>query len=75
MKKIRMVFIALFFVLLAVPVATFNREKDVISEIDNRKLMENPFEAVDEEGKVDVTNNLEDYAQDRIRLRTEMITA
>lgn len=75
MKKIRMVFIALFFVLLAVPVVTFNREKDVISEIDNRKLMENPFEAVDEEGKVDVTNNLEDYAQDRIGLRSEMITA
>lgn len=75
MKKIRIVFIGLFFILLAIPVVTFNREKEIISEIDNRKLMENPFEAVDEEGKVDVTNNLEDYAQDRIGLRSEMITA
>lgn len=75
MKKIRIVFISLFFVLLAIPVVTFNWERDVVSEIDNRKLMENPFEAVDEEGKVDVTNNLEDYAQDRIGLRSEMITA
>ena len=31
MKKIRIAFIGLFFILLAIPVVTFNREKEVIS--------------------------------------------
>lgn len=75
MKRLRIFFAGLFFLLLLIPALTFNWKKDVVSEIDNRKLMDNPFEAADEEGKVDLTNNLEDYVQDRIGLRSEMITA
>ena len=34
--------IVLFFVLLAVPMVLFNWEENVVSEIDNRKLTNNP---------------------------------
>lgn len=43
MKKLQVVFIALFFVLLALPLAFFNWEENVVSEIDNRQLTNNPF--------------------------------
>lgn len=43
MKKLQIVFITLFFVLLLLPIAFFNWEENVVSEIDNRQLTNNPF--------------------------------
>lgn len=73
MKKIRIGFITLFFLLLLCPAAAFNREKNVVSEIDNRALMESPFEG-QEEKDFDLFSNLEAYAEDRIGFRDQMIS-
>lgn len=72
MKKLQIVFIALFFVLLALPLAFFNWEENVVSEIDNRQLTNNPFGPNAEPG-ADLTASLESYVQDRIGFRDEMI--
>ena len=72
MKKLQIVFIALLFVLLALPLAFFNWEENVVSEIDNRQLTNNPFGPNAEPG-ADLTASLESYVQDRIGFRDEMI--
>ena len=72
MKKLQVVFIALFFVLLALPLVFFNWEENVVSEIDNRQLTNNPFGPNAEPG-ADLTASLESYVQDRIGFRDEMI--
>ena len=69
MKIIRIAFICIFSIILLLPVAFFNFTPNAISEIDNRKLAENPFSA---EG--DLTTNIENYVNDRIGFRDEMIT-
>ena len=68
MKRIQIIMISLFFLILLVPLVTFNFEKNSISEIDNRLLAENPFA---EEG--DLTENIENYINDRLGLRDKMI--
>lgn len=75
MKKIRIAVLVLFFAIILIPVATFNREENVVSEIDNRALMNNPFgENYDTEGEDrDLTDDLETYVQDRIGFRDDMI--
>ncbi len=76
MKKIKIITVVLFFVLLAIPVITFNWKENVVSEIDNRNLTNNPFGdnyVIDRE--MDLSGALEDYVQDRIGLRSEMISA
>ena len=76
MKKIRIIFICIFFVLIIVPVITFNWKENVVSEIDNRELTNNPFgDNYVSDGSTDLTDAIEDYLQDRIGLRDEMITA
>ena len=70
MKAIRITIIAVFVVILVLPLMFFNFKPDSISEIDNRKLTENPFSA---EG--DLTNNIENYVNDRIGFRDSMISA
>ena len=72
MKKLQIVFITLFFVLLALPLAFFNWDENVVSEIDNRQLTNNPFGPNAEPG-ADLTASLESYVQDRIGFRDEMI--
>lgn len=77
MKKIRMTVICVFFLLLALPVVKFNLEENVISQIDNRKLKENPLaknyvKASDDEK---ISTDLEEYVQDRIGFRDNMIYA
>lgn len=75
MKKLRIVVCICFFVLLLIPVFTFNWEENVVSTIDNRALTNNPFgdnyEAASDE--VDLTDAIESYVQDRIGLRDKMI--
>lgn len=72
MKKLQIVFITLFFVLLLLPIAFFNWEENVVSEIDNRQLTNNPFGENRTPG-ADLTSQLESYVQDRIGFRDEMI--
>lgn len=69
MNKVKIVSIILFFAIPAVMLLTFNFKPDQMSEIDNRKLTENPFTS-------DSENLLEDltcYFEDRIGFRNEMI--
>ena len=76
MKKIKIITVVLFFVLLAIPVITFNWKENVVSEIDNRNLTNNPFgDNYVSDGETDLSGALEDYVQDRIGLRNEMISA
>ena len=75
MKKIKVITIILFLVILAIPVLTFNWKENVVSDIDNRKLTNNPFgDNYESSGKTDMTGAIESYVQDRIGLRSQMIT-
>ncbi len=70
MKTLRIIKTVLFSVVIILPIVFFNFTPDTISEIDNRKLAENPFST---EG--DLTTNIENYVNDRIGLRDDMIYA
>lgn len=71
MKKLKIFFIVIFFILLAIPVVTFRTEENAVSEVDNRMLAANPVSAI-REGE-DATQAIENYVNDRIGLRNEMI--
>ncbi len=74
MKKLKIAFILVFFLILAIPLIFFNTKADVISEIDNRKLADNPFSADFENpdgiGKFTAIKN---YFDDRIGFRDDII--
>ena len=70
MKCIKIIFTVLFAIILLVPIAAFNFDEDAVSAIDNRQLAQNPLEV---DG--DLTQNIQDYVNDRIGLRDEMILA
>lgn len=72
MKLLKKITILVFCIILLVPIFTFNMKKDAISEIDNRVLAENPLTV---ESSEDFTTNMENYVNDRIGLRNEMILA
>lgn len=72
MKLLKKITILVFCIILLVPIFTFNMKKDAISEIDNRVLAENPLTV---ESSEDFTTNMENYINDRIGLRNEMILA
>ena len=63
-------FSLLVVLLLLLPVFAMNREKDVVSEIDNRKLVEAP-----QFGQKGFVNAFEQYLSDRIGGRSQMVTA
>lgn len=69
MKKIKIIKIIMFVLVILVPVITFNLKKDQVSEIDNRALMniEDIFTGND------LTNGIENFLEDRIGLRTNMV--
>ena len=69
MNKIRIIAIILFAAVITVPLAFFNFTPDSVSAIDNRKLAENPLKA---DG--DLTTNIQNYVNDRIGFRNEIIT-
>ena len=71
MKKINMLKIIMFLFIILVPIVTFNLKKDVVSEIDNRKLMniEDIFTGDD------LTKGIEGFIDDRIGLRNKMVNA
>ena len=70
MKCIKIIFTVLFAIILLIPIAAFNFDEDAVSAIDNRQLAQNPLEAGG-----DLTQNIQDYVNDRIGLRDEMILA
>ncbi len=67
---IEIVFMLAFFALIIIPIITINLKTNQVSEIDNRALAE--FPKVISELK---PASLEDYLEDRIGFRDEMITA
>lgn len=88
MKKLRVVTVICFSLIILIPVLTFNFEENAVSVIDNRELTKNPFlvkkeydkgeyyeeEKYGEEGEEKgLTENIENYVSDRIGLRDEMI--
>lgn len=69
MKYIKTAFVIFFAVILLIPLVAFNFDENAVSDIDNRKLAENPFAS---EGG-DLTQKIQDYINDRIGLRDQMI--
>lgn len=66
MKKLKILFISIFSLILILPITFFNFQKDYISELDNRKLAELPsFEMSDKYNK-----SLLSYIDDRYGGRT-----
>lgn len=69
MKKILdVIYIVCFLMIMLVPLALTNVEKDVVSEIDNRVLQGAP-----KLGEEEYTKKFEAYLQDRIGLRNQMV--
>lgn len=73
MKKIRMAIIAMFAAALLAPVIAFNWEENVVSPIDNRALMNNPFGENYDSESGSLLSDLSAYVEDRIGFRDEMI--
>lgn len=75
MKKIKIGTIIIFIVLLFIPILKFNWKENVVSEIDNRTLTNNPLgpNYQPENDDDDLTNAIENYLQDRIGFRDQMI--
>ncbi len=72
MKIIRIITISIFFVILLLPVLFFNTKPNQVSEIDNRKLQDFPTA---DNSSGDYTKDIENYVNDRIGGRDEMINA
>lgn len=72
MNKFKIAFIISFFIILFVPLLCLKRGKDVVSSIDNRMLINNPF-SDDFIGSGDKTQDIDDYLSDRIGFRDKMI--
>lgn len=68
MKILKIIFSLLFVAVICLPLCFFNLDTGAVSEIDNRALAGNPFTS---EG--DLTGNIENYVNDRIGFRNEMI--
>lgn len=75
MKIIKTLTIVVFSLIIIIPVVTFNFQPNASSAIDNRMLTENPFSQALYDGDYDLTENIENYINDRIGLRDEMILA
>lgn len=72
MKLIKIISLILSSLLILLPVFTFNFKEDSVSEIDNRKLTANPFGA-NADADSDFTSNVQNYVNDRIGFRDDMI--
>lgn len=74
MKRIRIATIILFFALLLLPLLKFSFGENIVSEIDNRVLAENPFGKNTEiDWEKGISGMLEEYVSDRIGFRSDMI--
>lgn len=75
MKIIKIFTMIIFIGIIIVPLITFNFKSNIISEIDNRKLVENPFSEEMLNNGNTLAKNIKDYVNDRIGFRDEMILA
>ena len=75
MRYIKLAAIAAFSLMILLPLAGFRFEEGIVSEIDNRKLQENPFRPEELAKKTPLKNMIETYISDRIGFRDEMILA
>lgn len=74
MKRLRILALILFASLILLPLLNAELGEEAISAIDNRMLAKNPFALELEEGEaVDWSLAIEDYVNDRIGFRDEMI--
>ena len=73
MKCIKRITLFIFSMIIILPILTFNFEKDAISEIDNRALAANPFSMDEGSTDRDLTQNIQNYVNDRIGFRSKMI--
>ncbi|MBM6920333.1 hypothetical protein H6A12_04070 [Phocea massiliensis] len=73
MKFIKVFMTIIFSMIILIPIVTFNFTPNTSSEIDNRMLTENPFSKESLESGVDLTATIENYVNDRIGFRDEMI--
>lgn len=69
MRKINIAKIIIFVATILIPIITFNFKRDVVSEIDNKVLMN--VEDIFTNG--DLTNGVESFINDRIGLRYKMV--
>ena len=72
MKKLKQIIIGVFLVLLCSPLIFFNWKKDAVSEIDNRKLTENPFKRGMPFNQETIAQ-AENFLADRVGFRNFMI--
>lgn len=76
MKYIKIIVLTVFLCLIFVPVLFINHEPEAISYIDNRMLAENPFsEEMRSRDDANLSRDIENYLNDRIGFRDEMILA
>lgn len=73
MKLIKALTAIIFSLIILIPVAAFNFQPNTASAIDNRMLAENPFSRESMENNSDLTENIENYINDRIGFRDDMI--
>lgn len=73
MKKLRIISLFVFVMIIALPMLKFNFKEDSVSDIDNRVLTSNPFKNRKEYDTL--TTDIDNYLQDRIGGRTKMISA
>lgn len=74
MKGLKIGFLAALLSALLIPLAAFRWGREIVSEIDNRMLQENPFSPEELEKGGDLSRKLENFVRDRIGFRDEMIT-
>lgn len=75
MKLTKITTIVLFIVIILAPIIAFNFEEDAISSIDNRNLAANPFSPDQLNNESDLTDNIENFINDRIGFRDDMVLA
>lgn len=67
-KTLNIIYSVIFLMIVLIPLFLTNREEGVISEIDNRELLEAP-----KFGETGYAKDFEKYLQDRIGLRNQMV--
>ena len=73
MKAIRLIVVIFFSAIIMIPILNFNFTSGAVSEIDNRMLTENPFSDASLNNGGDLSESIQNYVNDRIGLRDEMI--
>lgn len=73
MKYIKIASVAVFSLMIFLPLLGFRFGEGIVSEIDNRKLQENPFRAEERAKKKSMRDLISAYVSDRIGFRDDMI--